>query len=331
MLPLLHCAGQLYATRSTKPTSPHPTPPPPGYAFITRILHSSRAGAGRGRDDGRAPQPGAGSARLRRAWCRYHCWRKETRASSRPWRHSRTARVDDRTQHLPYQEALDQTSALPSPTPSGYALPIPGVNHVRISGDDHPRCCCGRLARWQCAAPAVPTRAEWVVLRAHYARVAQFGVRQPCCRASRACDHGRVAAVAVRATGTTGVQRISGWFDHPHYHILTKTVPHRRKPWATAQGVGRGRGAGEKPAHQRPRQHLPAVARMLARRLEACTTGSRHGERVQPVLTQRDMWVMHSLQRERAGVEGCSWKLGARASGSLRVECAPAPSAMHYP
>jgi hypothetical protein len=41
-------------------------------------------------------------------------------------------------------------------------------------------------------------------------------------------------------------------------------------------------------------QHLTAVARMLARRLEACTTGSRHGECVQPGLTQRDMCVMHS-------------------------------------
>ncbi len=33
---------------------------------------------------------------------------------------------------------------------------------------------------------------------------------------------------------------------------------------------------------------------MLARRLEAYATGSRHGERLQPSLTQRDMWVMHS-------------------------------------
>ena len=28
-------------------------------------------------------------------------------------------------------------------TPSGYALPIPGVNHVRISGDDCHGCCLG--------------------------------------------------------------------------------------------------------------------------------------------------------------------------------------------
>ncbi len=41
---------------------------------ITRILHCPRAGAGWGSDNGRAPQPEAGSARLRRAWCQYHCW-----------------------------------------------------------------------------------------------------------------------------------------------------------------------------------------------------------------------------------------------------------------
>jgi hypothetical protein len=52
---------------------PSSSPPPSGYALpITRILHCQRAGAGQGRDDGRAPQPGAGSARHRRAWCRYH-------------------------------------------------------------------------------------------------------------------------------------------------------------------------------------------------------------------------------------------------------------------
>ncbi len=33
---------------------------------------------------------------------------------------------------------------------------------------------------------------------------------------------------------------------------------------------------------------------MPARRLEACATVSRHGERLQPGLTQCDMWVMHS-------------------------------------
>ncbi len=44
-------------------------------------------------------------------------------------------------------------------------------------------------------------------------------------------------------------------------------------------------------------QHLPAVARMPAHRLEACATGSRHGERLPPGLTQRDMWGIHSLAR----------------------------------
>ena len=46
-------------------------------------------------------------------------------------------------------------------------------------------------------------------------------------------------------------------------------------------------------------QHLLAVARMPQRRLEACATGSRHGEHLQPGLKQRDMWVMHRR------VQGC--------------------------
>ncbi len=42
-------------------------------------------------------------------------------------------------------------------------------------------------------------------------------------------------------------------------------------------------------------QHLTAMARMHPRRLEACATGkARHGERLQPDLTQRDIWVIHS-------------------------------------
>jgi|DewCreStandDraft_2_1066082.scaffolds.fasta_scaffold03027_1 hypothetical protein len=137
--------------------TPGPSPAARYALPITRILHCPCAGAGRGCDDGRAPQPGAGSARLWRVWCRYQCWREEPGAgsarlwrvwcryqcwreepgagsarlwrvwcryqcwreepgaSSRPWRHSRTARTDDRTQRLPYQEALDHTSTLPSP------------------------------------------------------------------------------------------------------------------------------------------------------------------------------------------------------------------------
>ena len=36
------------------------------------VPYCPRAGAGRGSDDGRALQPGAGSVCLRCAWCRYH-------------------------------------------------------------------------------------------------------------------------------------------------------------------------------------------------------------------------------------------------------------------
>ena len=99
-------------------------------------------------------------------------------------------------------------------------------------------------------------------------RAAAMLLRQPCSR-SRAGGSGCCAGHE-----DEGVQRISGWFAHPHYHILTNTVHHRRKPWAISQGVGRGRGAGEKPAHQRPR---PAPA---GGREEASTqAGSlRHGK-----------------------------------------------------
>jgi hypothetical protein len=41
-------------------------------------------------------------------------------------------------------------------------------------------------------------------------------------------------------------------------------------------------------------QPLPAVEMMPARGLEAHATGS-HRERLQPGLTQRDMWVMHRV------------------------------------
>jgi hypothetical protein len=69
-------------------TIPAPLPASPRWGCalpITRILHCPRAGAGRRRDDGRAPQPDTGSARLRRAWCLYRCWREEpvVRRSSR--------------------------------------------------------------------------------------------------------------------------------------------------------------------------------------------------------------------------------------------------------
>ncbi len=62
------------------------------------------------------------------------------------------------------------------------------------------------------------------------------------------------------------------------------TLPARRRlavPGSCLRTIGHG-------------QPLPAVAMMPARRLEACATGSRHGEQLQPGLTQRDMRVMHN-------------------------------------
>ncbi len=52
-----------------------------------------------------------------------------------------------------------------------YALPITGVNHVRISGYDRYGCWLERLTRWQSAAQAVPARAGWIALPARHARV----------------------------------------------------------------------------------------------------------------------------------------------------------------
>ena len=97
-------------------------------------------------------------------------------------------------EHNVYPIRKPWITRLPSPLPP-YALPIPDVNHVRISGDDRYWCCFERLARWQRTAPAVPARAGWIAVPARYARVVRCGVRQPCCRASRACDHVEVAAV----------------------------------------------------------------------------------------------------------------------------------------
>ncbi|WP_273068963.1 hypothetical protein, partial [Chloroflexus aurantiacus] len=56
--------------------------------------------------------------------------------------------------------------------PGSHALPITGVNHVRISEYERHGCCCGQLARWQRAAPAVLSRTGKVALRAHHVRVA---------------------------------------------------------------------------------------------------------------------------------------------------------------
>ena len=87
------------------------------------------------------------------------------------------------------------------PPPAGYALPTTGVNHVRISGNDRYGCCFERLTQWQCAAPAVVSRAEWAALHAHHVRVAQFGVRQLCCRASCAHDPARGVLLPILVTG----------------------------------------------------------------------------------------------------------------------------------
>jgi hypothetical protein len=94
-----------------------------------------------------------------------------------------------------------RTSGHGQPLTAVYALPTTGVNYVRISGYNRYGCCCGRLARWQCAAPAVPARAGLIALPARHARVAQFGVRQPCCRASRALDPARGILLPILVTG----------------------------------------------------------------------------------------------------------------------------------
>ncbi len=98
---------------------------------------------------------------------------------------------------------LTTANAIPHkkfPPPAVYALPTTGVNHVRISGYNRYGCCCGRLSQWQCAAPAVVSRAEWVALHAHHVRVAQFGVRQHGCRASRAHDPARGTPIPLQVT-----------------------------------------------------------------------------------------------------------------------------------
>ncbi|RMG47765.1 MAG: hypothetical protein D6716_14980 [Chloroflexi bacterium] len=57
------------------------------------------------------------------------------------------------------------------------------------------------MARWQCAAPAVLSHAGWVALRTHHVRVARYGVRQPCCRSSRAHDPARGTPSTTLVTG----------------------------------------------------------------------------------------------------------------------------------
>ena len=101
----------------------------------------------------------------------------------------------------------------PHPPPLGYALPIPGVNHGCTSGYDRYGCRCERLAQWQCTAPAVLSRAGWLAVPARHARVARCGVRQPCCRASRTCDHVEVAAVTPQLAAQG--DHVSAWIPLP--------------------------------------------------------------------------------------------------------------------
>ncbi len=62
-----------------------------------------------------------------------------------------------------------------------------------------------QLVRWQCADPAMLSRTGKIALRAHHARVAGFGVRQPCCHASRTHDPARVTPFSILVTGMLNV------------------------------------------------------------------------------------------------------------------------------
>ena len=97
------------------------------------------------------------------------------------------------------RQSCSRSGAWYAVTHPGYALPTTGVNHMRISGDDRYGYCRGRLAQWQRAAPAVPARAGWIAVPAHHTHVAQFGVRQPCCRASRTHDPARGTPLPILA------------------------------------------------------------------------------------------------------------------------------------
>ncbi len=61
-----------------------------------------------------------------------------------------------------------------------------------------------RLARWLCAAPIVTPLVGLVGLPARHARVAQCGVRQPCCSSSRAHDPARGTPLTPLVTGILG-------------------------------------------------------------------------------------------------------------------------------
>ncbi|RMG47356.1 MAG: hypothetical protein D6716_15735 [Chloroflexi bacterium] len=102
------------------------------------------------------------------------------------------------------------------------------------------------------------SRAEWVALHAHHVRVAQCGVRQPCCRASRAHDPARGIPFPSWSRRCWMCSCRSSRRSGMH------ATPARRRivaPGSCLRTSGHG-------------QPLPAVAIMPARRLPACATGS---------------------------------------------------------
>ncbi|GIV91751.1 MAG: hypothetical protein KatS3mg056_0460 [Chloroflexus sp.] len=285
---------------SERKGTPPPQPAPAGgYALpIPRILPCPRAGAGRGRDDGRDPQPGAGNARLRRAWCRYHCWREEPGASSHPWRHSQTARTDERTQRIPYQEALAHTSALPAihyPQLVSTTCVSAGMIAIGAGLSDWPgavRCSSRAGACWidcrirsSCACRAV-WRAAAMLPRQPYSRFGSWHTVDPAGHEDGGCirDGHRVGQACMRSL---------------RVDVLLHQV----------------------------RACVPAVMARPCRRWMECL----HRERLQPDLTQRDMWVMHSP----LGAGGCphpsplprqKWSggLGSERKGTPPSQPAPA-------
>ena len=260
-----------------------------------------------------------GSARLRLA---HHLTQASPPGSARRFTHHLTQASTPGSTSLLLARHLTQAS-----TPGSYALPTTGVNHVRISGDDRYWCCFERLARWQCAAPAVPARAGWIAVPARYARVAWFGVRQPCCRASRAHDPARGGAVPRMVTARTNScisfsSRPPAGIPLPARIALVwsaaamlprqpcsrsgawRTVP---PSWSRGCWMGSCRSSRPSgmhaiparrrlcckrfvPAHQRPRPAPDGGGDDAGTR----ASSPRHGERWQSGLTQRDMWVMHS-------------------------------------
>ena len=61
------------------------------------------------------------------------------------------------------------------------------------------------LSCWQSEAPVVPSRSGLVAFAARHARGARCGVRQPCCRSSRAHDPVRVMPLTMLVAGMPDV------------------------------------------------------------------------------------------------------------------------------